>query len=214
VKKLFPLALVLVFGCQIMWGQQPLPATQNKQLEVRKDLLLSPPKIEQIEPLFDDCQLIFYVKGKTFLPMQGNRVIHVNSGSATYVPQITSWTSNKIDCKLTGYFEYGVKHKVYIYNTATHTIVSNAYVWWIITPLTIANKDYHVGDAASAAGHLLGPNAAGRQLKIGNVNATITQWTCEDILFTVPNLPPGVYKAVLMKGATVLSTEATIKIVQ
>lgn len=186
---------------------------RNRQiLPVKKKVIPLLPQIKSIEPLYDDCQLIFYVKGMLFGPAKGSREIRMVSGAFSYTPQITAWNANKIDCLLRGNFELGRKYSVFIFDTVANKKISNSYSWLIKTIIKLPLKTYSPGQHAAISGHLLGFQQAGRQLQIGRINAVITQWTCEDIMFNVPNLPGGTYKMVLKKGNVSLSNVISINI--
>lgn len=212
MKKVLPVFTVLLVLFFLGTGLNSQQQIQQPKLKAVPTVLTLMPQIKQIEPLYDDCQLIFYVKGAFFGAAKGNREIRMVSGPFLYKPQITAWSANKIDCLLRGNFELGRRYDVFIFDTAKNKKGSNVYKWRVRTKLKLPPKVYLPGENAAVSGHLMGFQQAGRQLKIGRTNAQITQWTCEDLLFKVPNLPPGKYKMVLRKGRLKLSNVITIKI--
>lgn len=171
------------------------------------------PKINSIEPFYDDCQMILHVKGVELGNMQGpNRIIRMKSGAILVDPQITAWTSNQVDCLLKGEFALGHTYQVYLFDTVANAVLSNQYNWLAKTQIKIPNQVYHVGNDASMSGCLLGAVQGPRQVMVGNTPAVVKIWCCEDIVFTVPNLPAGVYNVVLKEGGLVLSNQVTINI--
>lgn len=217
MKKTFPAILTLVSVLTVFLLSSVTTSAQeirrNPQvIPIKKRVIRLMPRINSIEPLYDDCQLIFYVKGIVFGAAKGSREIRMVSGPFSYKPQITAWSANKIDCLLRGNFELGRKYSVFIFDTTTNKKVSNSYSWLVKTVIKLPPKTYSPGENAAISGHLMGFQQAGRRLQIGRMNVAITQWTCEDILFNVPNLRPGTYKMVLKKGNVSLSNVIPIKI--
>lgn len=206
MKRVFWVLLIL-FVCGYGFAGE-----NGQDQAVSKDILPLLGKIKSIEPVYDDCQLIFYVKGSFFAPQQGAREVRMESGPFLYKPEITGWSATKIDCLLKGDFELGLTYHVYIYDTVANKVVSNKYPWLVKTQLKMPVKGYRPGEKANIGGHLLGSQVNGRELRIGNVSAPIDQWACEDILFTVPVLKPGTHKVVLKKGALILSNITSIRI--
>lgn len=194
-------------------AQQKLPSQkiQTKKV-IKKPVVIALPKIKQVVPFYDDCQLIFYVKGNFFGPNQGTRIIRMKSHTQMYTPQILKWTPTQIDCLLKGNFELGRKYKVYLWNTASHKIVSNQYEWVVKTKLNPLHQGFSPGQVIAVSGCLLGHAQGARKLIIGKTEAQVTQWTCEDIVFKVPNLPPGVYQLYLREGRLTLSNKIKIQI--
>ena len=170
------------------------------------------PQIQGIVPLYDDCQLLFSITGKFFGASKGKQEIRLDSGPFNYTAEITGWSNSKIDCRLRGNFELGRTYGVYIFDPINKTMVSNSFHWLVKTKIKVPDKTYFPGTKIAASGHLLGFKRKGRQLQIGNINAVISQWTCEDILFIVPKLRPGKYKVELKKGGQSLSNVTYLKI--
>jgi hypothetical protein len=194
-------------------AQQKLPSQQiQTQKVIKKPVLIALPMIKQIVPFYDDCQLIFYVKGNFFGTTQGTRIIRMKSHTQMYTPQILKWTPTQIDCLLKGNFELGRKYNVYLWNTATHKIVSNQYNWLVKTKLNPFHQGFSPGQVIAVSGCLLGHAQGARKLIIGKTEAQVTQWTCEDIIFRVPNLRPGVYPLFLREGRLILSNKIKIQI--
>jgi hypothetical protein len=194
-------------------AQQKLPSlqTQTKKV-VKKPMLVALPMIKQIVPFYDDCQLIFYVKGKFFGQTQGTRIIRMKSTTQMYTPQILKWTPTQIDCLLKGNFELGRKYKVYLWDTAANKNVSNQYNWVVKTKLNPLHQGFKPGQIIAVSGCLLGHAQGSRKLIIGKTEAQVTQWTCEDIVFKVPNLRPGIYQLYLREGRLILSNKIKIQI--
>jgi hypothetical protein len=81
------------------------------------------------------------------------------------------------------------------------------------TKLTLTYQGYKPGQVIAVGGCLLGYTQGARKLMVGKVEAVVTQWVCEDIVFRVPNLPPGVYPLYLREGRLILSNKIKIKII-
>jgi hypothetical protein len=208
---LFTLCAVLFIMGTNAADFQSQQAVQTQKI-LKKPILAVIPSIKQIVPFYDDCQLIFYVKGNFFGPNQGSRVIRMKSHTRMYTPQITKWTATQIDCLLKGDFELGRRYKVYLWDNATNKIVSNQYDWLVKTKLTLTNQGYKPGQVIAVGGCLLGSTQGARKLMVGKVEAQVTQWVCEDIVFRVPNLPPGVYPLYLREGRLILSNTINLMI--
>jgi hypothetical protein len=214
------MAFLLVAGCIVFVSvgykalavQKPGPPQQAVQQAVKKLPLTIFPVIRQIDPLYDDCQLIFYVKGNFFGLQQGSRILRLQSTTKMYSPQITKWTPSQIDCLLKGDFQWGRKYKVYLWDTAANKFASNQFEWLMKTRLTLTHQGYQPGQIIAVGGCLLGNAQGARKLIIGNVEAQVTQWGCEDIVFKVPKLPPGTYPLSLREGRLVLSNTIKLQI--
>jgi len=194
-------------------AQQKLPSLQTQTKKViKKPVVIALPMIKQIVPFYDDCQLIFYVKGNFFGQTQGTRIIRMKSHTQMYTPQILKWTPTQIDCLLKGNFELGRKYNVYLWDTAANKIVSNQYEWIVKTKLNPLHQGFNPGQVIAVSGCLLGNTQGARKLMIGRHEAQVTQWTCEDIVFRVPNLRPGVYPLYLTEGRLILSNKIKIQI--
>ena len=185
---------------------------QTKKV-IKKPVVVALPMIKQIVPFYDDCQLIFYVKGNFFGQNQGTRIIRMKSHTQMYTPQILKWTLTQIDCLLKGNFELGRKYKVYLWDTASHKIVSTRYDWVVKTKLNPLNQGFKPGQIIAVSGCLLGNAQGARKLMIRKHEAQVTQWTCEDIVFKVPKLPPGVYPLYLREGSLLISNKIKIQII-
>jgi hypothetical protein len=213
----FPVSMgcivLITFACNVLATQKYTPRQQTVQQVVKKPQLAILPVIKQIDPLYDDCQLIFYVKGNFFGQNQAARILRMQSTTQVYTPQITKWTSSQIDCLLKGNFELGRKYKVYLWDTAANKIASNQFDWVVKTKLTLSQQGYKPGQTIAVGGCLLGNAQGARKLIIGNVEAQVTQWVCEDIVFKVPKLPPGTYPLYLREGRLIISNKITIKII-
>ncbi|MCP5108640.1 MAG: hypothetical protein GY950_34965 [bacterium] len=213
------LAVAFVFfaGAEHAKGQQTnrqkvIPKIKPRKF-VKRPVLKLLPSIKKIDPFYDDCQLIFYVKGNFFGSTQGNRVIHMKSNTKSYQPQILKWTPTQIDCLLKGNFELGRKYKVSIRDKISHKVLSNEYPWVVKTQIKLKNQGYKPGQTIAFSGCLLGYSQGARKLIIGRSEVPVTQWTCEDIIFKVPNLPPGTYPLYLTEGRLRLSNTIRIKII-
>lgn len=205
--------VVLIIEGMNIEAQQKLPIQQIQTNKViKKPVVIALPMIKQIVPFYDDCQLIFYVKGNFFGQNQGTRIIHMKSHTQMYTPQILKWTPTQIDCLLKGNFELGRKYKVYLWNTVSHKIVSNQYEWVVKTKLNPLLQGFNPGQVIAVSGCLLGNAQGARKLIIGKTEAQVTQWTCEDIIFKVPNLSPGFYPMYLREGRLILSNKTKIRI--
>lgn len=202
---------LLIFGMNAA-DFQSQQAVQTKKI-LKRPVLVGIPVIKQIVPFYDDCQLIFYVKGRFFGANQGHQVIQMKSHTKTYTPQIIKWTPTQIDCLLKGAFELGRKYKVYLWDNATHKVCSNQYDWVVKTKLTLTYQGYKPGQVIAVGGCLLGYTQGARKLMVGKVEAVVTQWVCEDIVFRVPNLRPGVYPLYLREGRLILSNKIKIRII-
>jgi hypothetical protein len=205
--------VLFIAGMNADAQQKRTPVTIKNQKVIKKPVVLALPMIKQIVPFYDDCQLIFYVKGNFFGQNQGSRVIRMKSFTKMYTPQVTKWTNEQIDCLLKGDFQLGRKYKVYLWDTAANKIVSNQYDWVVKTRLTLTPRGYKPGQVIAVGGCLLGSSQGARKLIIGNKEAVVTQWVCEDIVFRVPNLPPGVYPLYLGEGRLILSNKLKIQII-
>lgn len=184
---------------------------QTKKM-IKKPVIVALPMIKQIVPFYDDCQLIFYVKGNFFGQNQGTRIIRMKSSTQTYTPQILKWTPTQIDCLLKGNFELGRKYNVHLWDTAANKIGSNQYNWVVKTKLNPLRQGFAPGKIIAVSGCLLGYTQGARKLIIGKGEAQVTQWTCEDIVFKVPKLPPGVYPLYLREGRLIISNKIKIQI--
>ena len=171
------------------------------------------PRITAITPFYDDCQLIFYAKGKFLGQVQGTRVIRMQSLTKTYFPQISKWTSTQIDCLLKGDFELGRNYKICVWDNDANKMVTNQYEWIVKTELKLTHQGYKPGQVIAVSGCLLGTAQGTRQLIIGKTKAAVTQWCCEDIVFIVPNLPPGTYPLYLREGRLIISNKINIQII-
>lgn len=204
--------VLLIDGMSIE-AQQKLPSLQTQTNKViKKPVVVALPMIKQIVPFYDDCQLIFYVKGNFFGQTQGTRIIRMKSNTQMYTPQILKWTPTQIDCLLKGNFELGRRYKVYLWDSASNKIVSNQYYWVVKTKLNPFHQGFKPGQVIAVSGCLLGNAQGARKLIIGKHEAQVTQWTCEDIIFRVPNIPAGVYRLYLTEGRLVLSNKIKIQI--
>lgn len=204
---------VLMINGMSIEAQQKLPSPQTQTNKViKKPVVVALPTIKQIVPFYDDCQLIFYVKGNFFGQTQGTRIIHMKSNTQMYTPQILKWTPTQIDCLLKGNFELGRRYKVYLWDTASNKIASNQYYWVVKTKLNSFHQGFKPGQVIAVGGCLLGNAQGARKLIIGNHEAQVTQWTCEDIIFKVPNLPAGFYRLYLTEGRLTLSNKIKIQI--
>jgi hypothetical protein len=199
-------------GLNALAVQEFTPRQQSQPKVLKKPQLTILPLIKHIEPFYDDCQLIFYIKGNFFGQNQGTRSIRLQSTSQVYTPQITKWTPSQIDCLLKGNFELGRNYKVYLWDTAANKIGSNQFNWVVKTRLSLKNQGYKPGQVIGVGGCLLGNAQGARKLIIGNVETQVTQWVCEDIVLKVPNLPPGTYPLFLREGRLVISNTINIKI--
>jgi hypothetical protein len=184
----------------------------NQQPIVKKPVEIILPRITEITPFYDDCQLLFALKGKFLGQAQGTRAIRMKSATKTYYPQITSWTATRIDCRLTGDFELGRTYKVYVWDNATNKVITNQYDWTVMTELKLTHQGYTPGQVIAVSGCLLGTAQGMRRLIICNTAAAVSQWTCEDIVFAVPNLLPKTYPLYLMDGRRIISNKITIQI--
>ena len=185
----------------------------GNQKILKKPVVVILPKITNITPQYDDCQLIFYVKGNFLGQSQGTRIIRMQSTTKTYFPQIINWTPTQINCRLSGDFELGRIYKVCVWDNATNKMVTNQYDWIVKTELKLTHQGYKPGQVIAVSGCLLGSAQGARKLFIKNVPAEVTQWTCEDIIFKVPNLPPGTYPLFLMEGRLLISNRIKIQII-
>lgn len=190
----------------------PLQQVSNQKI-VKKPIIVMLPKITGITPFYDDCQLLFYVKGNLLGQAQGTRVVRMQSTTKTYFPQITNWSPTQIDCRLSGDFELGRTYKVCVWDNATNKMITNQYDWIVKTELKLTHQGYKPGQVIAVAGCLLGTTQGARKLIIGNAPADVTQWTCEDIIFKVPNLPPGTYPLYLLEGRLLISNKIDIRII-
>ncbi|NIM17218.1 MAG: hypothetical protein GTO45_34870 [Candidatus Aminicenantes bacterium] len=204
-------AVLLIMGMNAADAQSQETVQTEKIL--KEPVLEGIPVIKQIVPVYDGCQLIFYVKGKFFGADQGFQGIQLKSSTQTYTPQIIKWSPTKIDCFLKGAFELGRNYKVYLWDNATNKVCSNQYDWLVKTKLTLTDQGYKPGQVISLGGCLLGYVQDERKVMVGNVEAIVTQWVCEDILFRVPKLPPGVYPLYLQEGPLIISNKIKIKII-
>jgi len=212
MKKLCGLVFILIlaaYGLQAATSPAPPPGQPSgisKPIELNKPLPILKAQINQVVPLYDDCQLIFDVIGKFFgTNTQGNRQVRLISATKTYIPQVTAWTATKITCRLQGEFELGRRYKVGIWSTATSTLVSNEIVWQVKTQIKGPVTGYQPGTNYTFSGCLLGSAQGARQVMVGNTPAQVTLWCCEDIIIKVPNLPAGVYNLYLKEGVFTLS---------
>lgn len=212
MKKLCGLVFILilaVYGLQA--GASPAPPSSQpsgigQPVELNKPIPILKAQINQVVPLYDDCQLIFDVIGNFFgTNTQGNRQVRLISATKTYIPQVTAWTATKITCRLQGEFELGRRYKVGIWSTATNTLVSNESVWQVKTQIKGPVNGYQPGSIYAFSGCLLGSAQGARQVMVGNTPAQVTLWCCEDIIIKVPNLPAGVYNLYLKEGVFTLS---------
>jgi hypothetical protein len=178
-----------------------------------KIVAATPPNITGISPLYDDCQLLFDVNGNHFGSIQGTKEIKMKSGSHVYTPQVTQWTSNKIDCKLTGNFKLGKTYKVVVWDTSTSSALSNKFPWEVLTKINVSKKNYQSGEVVGISGCLLGFSQGTREVMIGTTPASVSSWSCEDIVITIPSLPPGNYKLYLKDGAMLISNKIRITII-
>lgn len=218
MKKLILSVLAVVgfvffIGGEHTTGQQTATQKIEPMQIVKKPVLQLLPSIKQIEPFYDDCQLIFYIKGNYFGNTQGSRVIRLKSHTKSYKPQIIKWTPTQIDCLLRGDFELGRKYNVFIRDRISKKVVSNKYPWVVKTQLKLKNQGYKPGLTIAVAGCLMGFSQGARKLLIGQAEVPVTQWTCEDLVFKVPNLPPGTYPLYLTEGRLRLSNTIRIKII-
>jgi hypothetical protein len=184
----------------------------NQRPIVKKPVEIIPPRITEITPFYDDCQLLFAVKGRFLGQAQGTRVVRMKSATKTYYPQISNWTTTQIDCRLTGDFELGRDYKVCVWDNATNKAVTNLYDWTVMTELKLTHQGYTPGQEIAVSGCLLGATQGTRRLVVGKTTATVTQWCCEDIVFTVPNLPAKAYPLYLMDGRRIISNKIKILI--
>jgi len=212
LSVLIVIAFVFFIGGERAGGQQKVTANPGP-MQVRKPVLQLLLSIKQIDPFYDDCQLIFYIKGNYFGNNQGSRAVQLKSPTKTYTPQILKWTPTQIDCLLKGDFELGRKYNVFIRDNISQKVLSNQYPWVVKTELKLTHQGYKPGQTIAVAGCLLGSSQGNRKLIIGSAQAPVTQWTCEDIIFKVPNLPPGTYPLYLTEGQLLLSNKIRIKII-
>ena len=148
--KKFPAGFMIMVGGIFLFAngfntlavQKYSPPRQAVQQVIKKPPLVILPVIQQIDPLYDDCQFIFYVKGNFFGQKQDTRIIRMQSTTQVYTPQITKWTPTQIDCLLKGNFELGRRYKVYLWDTAANKIGSNQLDWVVKTKLTLTNQGY------------------------------------------------------------------------
>jgi len=212
MKRFFGFVCILMlatYGLQA--GTSPAPPSSqpsgtSKPLEMINPIPILKAQIDQVVPLYDDCQLIFDVIGKFFgTNTQGTRQVRLVSATKTYIPQVTAWTATKITCRLQGEFELGRRYKVGIWTTATNTLVSNELVWQVKTQIKGPANGYQPGTNYTFSGCLLGSAQGARQVMVGNTPAQVTLWCCEDIIIKVPNLPAGVYNLYLKEGVFTLS---------
>lgn len=194
-------------------GQQKVTTNPGPVQTIKKPVLQLLLSIKQIDPFYDDCQLIFYIKGNYFGNNQGSRTVHMKSHTKSYSPQILKWTPNQIDCLLKGDFELGRTYKVFIRDNVSQKTVSNEFPWVVKTQLKLTHQGYKPGQTIAVAGCLLGSSQGARKLIIGQAPVPVTQWTCEDLIFKVPNLPPGTYPLYLTEGRLLLSNKIKIKII-
>jgi hypothetical protein len=213
VKKawcVFTIIALIAVGGYCQQAKQTISA--QKQVLIKKPVYLILARIQKIQPLYDDCQLNFYIKGKYFGNTAAKRVVQLNYKGLVVTPQILSWSMNQIECRLKGDFKLGLDYRVYLKNSVNNTLASNKIVWRVLTRLTLKSQKYKVGQKIACGGCLLGATQGTRSLVVGNVNAQITDWCCEDIVFIVPNLPAGTYPLVLKDGNRILSNTLQIDI--
>ena len=202
----------IITGMNIESQQKPPSLQTQTKKVIKKPVVIALPMIKQIVPFYDDCQLIFYVKGNFFGQTQGTRIIRMKSNTQMYTPQILKWTPTQIDCLLKGNFELGRRYKVYLWDSASNKIVSNPYFLVFKNKLNPFHQGFKPGQVIAVSGCLLGNAQGARKLIIGKHEAQVTQWTCEDIIFRVLNLPAGVYRLYLTEGRLVLSNKIKIQI--
>lgn len=193
------------------WADVPQPNQPQARL-IQKPPLTLLAQIVEIVPAYDDCQMLFAVKGKFFGTAQGNRVVRMKSATKTYEPQVSGWTATQVDCRLAGEFELGRTYKVFLWNTATNKRVSNEFAWTVRTKLSLTHQGYTPGQVIAVGGSLLGSAQGARRLMVGGTQAQVTQWCCEDIVFRVPALPAGSHELFLMEGSLLLSNKIPIQI--
>jgi hypothetical protein len=203
---------LLIAGTYAEGEPTPLQQISNQKI-IKKPVVVILPKITGLTPLYDDCQLIFYVKGNFLGQTQGTRVVRMQSMTKTYFPKIDNWTVTQINCRLTGDFELGRTYKVCVWDNATNKMVTNQYDWLVKTELKLTHQGYKPGQVIAVGGCLLGTSQGARKLFIRNAPAEVTQWSCEDIVFKVPNLPPGTYPLYLMEGRLLISNRIKIQII-
>lgn len=213
VSVLIAVGFVFFIAGEGAKGQQTATQKIGPAQIVKKPVLQLLLSIKQIDPFYDDCQLIFYIKGNYFGNNQGSRVVTMKSHTKSYTPQILKWTPNQIDCLLKGDFELGRTYKVFIRDNISQKTVSNEFPWVVKTQLKLTHQGYKPGQTIAVAGCLLGSSQGARKLIIGQAPVPVTQWTCEDLIFKVPNLPPGTYPLYLTEGRLLLSNKIKIKII-
>ena len=171
------------------------------------------PKIKKVWLEHDDCQMFVNLNGTNFGNVIGNREVRLKKAANQYTPVITSWSNTKIRSRLTGEFKLGLTYKVYIWDIAAASAQSNKFAKMIKTKISISNKKYQPGQSIGISGHLLGAAAGNRKVMIGNTQAIITDWCCEDIVITIPQLAPGTYKMRLKQANRIISNIIPIKII-
>lgn len=203
--------ILFVFGFQsgfLAGDEQRRPLTP---LDPKPDFILKA-QIASIEPLYDDCRLLFSLKGKFFGAGQGTRIVRMQCNDIIVDPEIRSWGQNQVDCLLKGDFKLGRTYLVFIWDTVKKKDVSNKSPWHIKAQVNQLNRGVKSGEEVFFSGDFLGNTKTGKQVWVGNISAVIAGWYCEDFNIIIPQLAPGKYPMVLKEGALVISNTITLTI--
>lgn len=207
VAVLFPLFLFFPFPDVLDAGGQ----APQKKIVAPLDVAVKLTIINSISPFYDDCQMILTLNGVHFGAAANNREVFMETLGFTYTPQINSWSDVRIEILLKGDFPLGKLFKVQIRDKTTKQGKSNKADWRSLTRIN-SGGGFKPGQQIACSGCLLGSAQGGRALSIGGTMAQIVQWTCEDIIFIVPNKPPGVYPMQLLEGGQGVSNIVQFKI--